>query len=247
MLAVSVRVRATVLAGVVFVGALVNSLVLLPLAGRVDPTWLGFALGVACLLIAVGGPLLVLLRMTGHGRRSPAWLDLHLDGTVFTVPATLRYQGFVAALAMEAAGLAAGMAMPADTVVAVVLAFVGLAFIWLVRYTVTLTPTGVVVTATRGRWEVLWSQLLAGGPMPPGRLAPTMRLHYRAPGGRPKVFCLSLLFLQVDRVFLATVMRHYAEQPQHRTDIGTPAELDRLKAGFAAWRGQSAVEPAAVR
>jgi len=48
-------------------------------------------------------------------------------------------------------------------------------------------------------------------------------------------------------MFLATVIRHYAEQPRHRDDIGTLTELERLTTGYAAWRGQSAAEPAAAR
>ncbi len=72
---------------------------------------------------------------------------------------------------------------------------------------------------------------------PAGRVGP----GYQPLGGRPKVCCLSLWFPRVDRVFLATVMRHYAERPEHRRDIGTPAERDRLSAGFAAWRTQSGV------
>lgn len=44
------------------------------------------------------------------------------------------------------------------------------------------------------------------------------------------------LQLEIDPAFLAEAIRWYAEHPEHRAAIGTPAELDRLVAAVTAVR-----------
>jgi hypothetical protein len=109
-------------------------------------------------------------------------------------------------------------------------------YLWLPRPSVTLTPSGVTARSILHRHDIPWPELLHGGPLVPGRHDLTMPLVYHHTNGPPRTLHVVLRQLHVDRVFLATVIRHYIEYPDHRRDIGAQAELERLETGFAAWR-----------
>ncbi|MER7005442.1 hypothetical protein ABT297_20680 [Dactylosporangium sp. NPDC000555] len=85
----------------------------------------------------------------------------------------------------------------------------------------------------RGR-DIRWDDLVADGPPAASRW--TVSLRYGRSGGRPKRFNVRVLSFYVDYVFFATVVRHYAEHPEHRTAIGTQRERERLESAYAEWR-----------
>ena len=62
-------------------------------------------------------------------------------------------------------------------------------------------------------------------------------------GGRPKRCELPMFRLRIDAAFLATVVRHYAERPEHRAAMGSQDELDRLESAYTAWRSAQQPSP----
>ncbi|WP_433604997.1 hypothetical protein ACQP2P_26165 [Dactylosporangium sp. CA-139114] len=248
----SVRVLATVLGAGAFAAGVLDSFVLQPLSWRIEPFGLGVALGLFGLLVAVGGAPLLFLLLTRRLRHPPAAFGAGPDGG-FTVATASRYPAATGVLLLMAAGTQVLAERVPDTdqvrptalfgsawasgALVVTLAAVGLAYIWLLRYGLTLTPDGITVHTTLGSCRVPWPQLCPDAPLVPGRRARTMTVRYRRSDGRTRTLRLSPSYLDVDPVFLGSVIRHYAEQPQHRARIGTRQELERLQAGFAAWHG----------
>ena len=232
------RVTATVLAVAGFATVVVPKFVLQEMFPAADRTWLGLAAyGLAVLV-----PLLVYLWLTRRLLRVPATFQRE-DGA-FIVPGSPVWPGFLAiALMVQAANtvpyegvpgtdriglptdpvLQGFIALPALMVVA------ALALLWLPGAGLRLTPTGTTVRHAFRTCELRWDDLLPGGPHP-GRW--TIRLLRRGPDGKPLPCRIPVFRLHINSVFLAGVVRHYAEHPEHRPDIGTQAELDRLQAGF---------------
>ncbi|WP_433077826.1 hypothetical protein ACQP1P_35595 [Dactylosporangium sp. CA-052675] len=249
---VSVRTLATVLGVCAFAGVVTNSFVLQPLTWRAAPGGPGLVLGLFSTLVTVAGPPLVYLLLTRRLRHRPATFATVPGTAAFTVPMAQRYPGGVGVALM----MVAGMLVPSErvpntdrvrldtlsgfvwvfAVLALILFGLGVANIWLMRYCAVLTPDNLTVRTLFGSCEVPWSQLYPGQPLMPSRRAWTLPLRYRQSDGRARTLGLSLSYLHVDRVFLATVVRHYAEHAEHRAHIGTRPELERLEAGFAAWR-----------
>lgn len=95
---------------------------------------------------------------------------------------------------------------------------------------VRLTSNGLLVRLFRSR-TVPWSSLAPGGPPPPASSARTLGLLTRqpAPNAYPTWLTLPLRWLAVDPPFLANAIRHYVDHPQHRANIGLPAEHERLR------------------
>ncbi|GLL07545.1 hypothetical protein GCM10017581_092990 [Dactylosporangium matsuzakiense] len=204
----------------------------------------------------MAGPSLVYLLLTRRVRHRPATFAT-VPGTAvstaaFTAPMTQRYPGGVGVALMMAAGMLVPSERVPDTdrvrldtlsgfvwvfaVLALILFGLGAANIWLMRYCAVLTADNLTVRTLFGRCAVPWSQLCPGQPPTPSRRAWTLPLRYRRSDGRTRTLGLPLAYLHVDRIFLATVVRHYAEHPEHRAHIGTRPELERLEAGSVAWR-----------
>ncbi|WP_344616955.1 hypothetical protein [Dactylosporangium salmoneum] len=261
MSAVSVRVLATVLGAGAFGAGVFDSFVLQPLSWRIEPRGLGVALGLLGLLVSLGGAPLLFLLLTRRLRHRPAAFGVGPDAG-FTVATASRYPAATGVLLLMAAGTQVLAERVPDTdqvrptalfgsawasgALAVTLAGLGLAYIWLLRYRLTLTPDGITAHTMLGSCRVPWAQLGPGGPLVPGRRARTMPVRYRRSDGRTRTLRLSPYYLAVDPAFLAPVIRHYGEQPQHRARIGTCQELERLQAGFAAWHGTPDHRPTAL-
>nr|BFE56764.1 hypothetical protein GCM10020063_012900 [Dactylosporangium thailandense] len=247
------RVTATVL-GVAGLAALaVHRYVLQAMFWRIEPASAGIGLSFATLAIAGLGPLLVYLWLTRRHLRAPATFQRTGDGPAFTVAGS-PLPGFLVIMLI----LQAGNALPAEKVpgtdrigpptdpalralfaLLALEVLVALAVLWLPRPGLRLTPAGIAVRNVFRVQEIAWDDLLPGGPQP-GRQW-MMRLHFRGPGGDPHSCRVALFLLSVNGAFLASVVRHYAERPEHRADIGTEGELERLRSGF----GQRVPQPAA--
>ncbi|WP_433076983.1 hypothetical protein ACQP1P_33330 [Dactylosporangium sp. CA-052675] len=231
---------------------MLDSFVLQPLSWRIEPSWLGAALGLLGLMVAVGGAPLLFLWLTRRLRHRRAAFGVGPDAG-FTVASALRYPAATGVLLLMAAGTQVLAERVPDTdqvrptalfgsawasgALVVTLAGLGLAYIWLLRYRLTMTPDGITAHTMLGSCRVPWGQLCPGGPLVPRRRPRTMAVRYRRDDGRTRTLRLSPSYLAVNPAFLASVIRHYAEQPQHRARIGTRQELERLQAGFAAWHG----------
>jgi len=238
------KVTATVVAVAGFAALVVDRLVLQSMFWRIEPastgTWASFAaFGTAML-----GPPLGYLWLTRRLPRAPATFQRADDGAAFAVTGSPVQPGFLAIALMLLAGNVVPyekvpdtdrIGLPADPILQgfvalpVLLVLAALAVLWLPDAGLRLTPAGITVRhAFRGH-EIRWDGLLPGGPHP-GRW--TMRLLHRGPDGDPRPCRVPAFRLYVDGVFLATVVRHYAERPAHRADIGTQTELDRLRTPF---------------
>ena len=238
------------------VGALVaggaNKIVLQPLLWRVDPLALGFALGLVALVLLPVVPLLGYFALTRSLRHGPASLQVCTARRAFAVPPSPLHSGMFAIALMSMAGnmtptervqytdrvrlATVPGTVPIVGASMVLMIAIAVLFLWLPRPSVTLTPSGVATRSILRRHDIPWPELLHGGPLVPDRHDPTMPLVYHRTDGSPQTLRVVLRQLHVDRVFLATVIRHYIEHPDHRSDIGTQAELERLETGFAAWR-----------
>jgi hypothetical protein len=250
------RVTGTVVAVTAFVAVVVHRFVLQAMFWRIEPASTRTLVSLATYLVAGVGPLLVYVWLTRRMLRTPATFQRDGDGAAFTVPGSPVQPGF---LAMALMVLAANtlpyepvpgtdrIGLPADPVLQgfialpALLFLAALAVLWLPGARLRLTPTGIAVGHAFGTHDVRWEDLLPGGPHP-GRW--TIRLLHRGPQDEPRRCRIAVFRLYVDAVFLATVVRHYAERPDHRADIGTQSELDRLRTGFQR-RRQSLRRPVA--
>jgi len=87
-------------------------------------------------------------------------------------------------------------------------------------------------------FRIRWDQLVPGGPPPPARRRPKALTIYRRvhPAYPATPHRMLTRRLNVDPAFLAYTIRCYAERPDLRSAIGTPAESARLQAAFATQR-----------
>ncbi|MER7276536.1 PH domain-containing protein [Dactylosporangium sp. NPDC000244] len=248
------RITATVVGVAGFAALAVHRFVLQAMFWRTEPASTGVWLSSATLGIALLGPLLVYLGLTWRRLRPPAAFQRGAGGAAFTVSGSPALPGFLAILLMLQAGNALPyekvpgtdrIGLPADPVLQWFFALpalevlLALAVLWLPRTALRLTPAGITVRNVSRVQEIAWDDLLPGGPQP-GRQW-MMRLRFRGPGGDPRSCRVALFLFSVDGAFLASVVRHYAERPEHRADIGTEGELERLRSGF----GQRVPQPAA--
>lgn len=100
---------------------------------------------------------------------------------------------------------------------------------------VELRPGGLLVRTLRTH-NVRWDALLASGPPAPVERPRQISLLVRRQPPEYGAYVVRILhrWLAVDAAFLAGAIRHYIDHPEHRADIGTPAELDRLCAALEA-------------
>jgi hypothetical protein len=193
-------------------------------------------------------PVVVYLLLTRRRLRAPAAFQRPDDAT-FTAAGSPAAVGILGIMLM----LQAGNLVPFDRIpgtdriglptdpallalIALPVALVAAAFavLWLPGPAVRLTPAGFAWRSAV-RWHMVsWDDLLTGGPAPVRGWR--MRLEHRGPDGAPARSLAPAALLYVDSVFIATVVRHYAEHPEHRADIGTRTELDRLEAGYRTWQ-----------
>jgi hypothetical protein len=235
------RVTATVVAVAGLAALMVHRLVLQSMFWRIEPTSRGTWASFATFGIAMLGPPLGYLWLTRRLLRAPTTFQRADDGAAFAVDGSPVKPGFLAIVLMLLAGNVVPyekvpntdrIGLPADPILQgfialpVLLALVALAVLWLPDAGLRLTPTGITVRHAFRSHEIHWDDLLPGGPHP-GRW--TMRLLHRGPDGDPRSCRVPVFRLYVDGVFLATVARHYAERREHRADIGTQTELDRLR------------------
>ena len=246
------RFTATCVAVAAFGYSVLHNFVLQPLTWRIQQDVIGACAALVAFASTVAVPVVAYLWLTRQLRPRPATFTLSTvpQQPAFVVPESPAYRG-VWAIALMAM---AGNLIPAERVPnsdhvrlstlpgfvpvlvlsAVLLAVAALAFLWLPTVSILLTPTGVTVRYLVGARNVGWQDLFPGGP--PSTVRWTMPLRYHNPTGRAKDHDVMLLLFHVDREFLATVIRHYAERPEHRPDIGTSRELERLRTGFQRWR-----------
>jgi hypothetical protein len=94
---------------------------------------------------------------------------------------------------------------------------------------VELRPGGLLVRTLRTH-NVRWEALLASGPPAPVEKPRQISLLVRRQPPEYGAYVVRILhrWLAVDAGFLAGAIRHYVDHPEHRADIGTPAEFDRL-------------------
>ncbi|MEH1124484.1 hypothetical protein [Micromonospora sp. CPCC 206061] len=94
---------------------------------------------------------------------------------------------------------------------------------------VELRPGGLLVRTLRTH-NVRWEALLASGPPAPVEKPRQISLLVRRQPPEYGAYVVRILhrWLAVDASFLAGSIRHYVDHPEHRADIGTPAEFDRL-------------------
>ncbi|GAA3452144.1 hypothetical protein [Dactylosporangium matsuzakiense] len=231
-----------------FAALAVRTLVLQAMFWRMEPAWTGVLLSFGTGLIVMVGVPTAFAVLVRRWLRPPATFTRAGDGAAFVVPGSPVGPGFQAILLMLVASYAVPfekvpgtdrIGLPGDPALPWLLALpalpilVALAIVWLPGTGLRLTPAGITVRRPLRTWEIGWDELLPGGPHPARRWS--MRLLYRGPGARPRSCRVPMSGLAVDAVFLATVVRHYAERAEHRAGIGTEAELERLRAGFARW------------
>ncbi|MFI5908849.1 hypothetical protein [Dactylosporangium sp. NPDC051541] len=100
---------------------------------------------------------------------------------------------------------------------------------------IVVSPAGLNIRAG-GRRVLAWDDLVRvpANPLPMTVRTPKLALSIRRPDRPdPGWLLIPLDLLAVEPVFLGTVVEHYVEHPDHRRDIGTPAEYTRLT-GMAA-------------
>ncbi|MET7422975.1 hypothetical protein [Dactylosporangium sp. NPDC005555] len=245
------RFPATVVALTTLASIVTYKFVLIPVLWRVESAALGTGLALGVAFLASLAPAAVYLWLSRHQlRRRPATFQQPVDGSAFVASRVPALTGFTAvtlmvpcanALPIERIDGTDRVGLPSDPVLlalfvglVVVSAGLALACVWLPGPLVRLTAAGITVRGTVRRRDIGWDDLVPGGPHPP--LGRSMRLLYRAGGEQPKRCDVPTQRLAVDPVFLATVVRHYAERSEHRTAIGTLGELERLETAYASWR-----------
>jgi hypothetical protein len=249
------RFAAALIGVLAFVGHLLVTFLVQPLSWRVEPPAFGLAVGLVVLAMSAAAPLLLCLWVLAPLRHRPASLAVDTAGSRFVVPASPHYQGFLAVTLMWiGAGLVMTERVPNGdsmrvaqltaaipvSVTAVTLA-VGLGAVLLVanRPCVILRPAGLTNRGLRRRRDIDWDELASGGPLPPARRGSGQVTLYRKPAqpGAGTVLSAANMpigSLQVSPDFLTAVIRHYVEQPEQRTGIGTHAELERLRTTVSA-------------
>ncbi|SCG48651.1 PH domain-containing protein [Micromonospora coxensis] len=205
--------------------------------------WL--AVGAAGILVPLG----VYLLLTRDARRRPATFEVDRRARRFTAPTAPAWVGpWSIVVGWLTGGLVTLERVPgedrvrlADTgavllvslvVVALVLVLIGVV-LWSDRPRLTLDPQGITVRGLFRRTTVRWDRLVPGGP--PGTDARVLVLAELPdpPGPRAVPRTLPVGRAHVDPVFLAGAVHHYVTAAEHRPTIGTPAELDRLRAALA--------------
>jgi hypothetical protein len=253
------RIAATAAAVATLALMVVGKFGLLPLGWRIESTAARLGLAFAVFLVVTVGPMLVYLWRGRRLLRNPATFQRSADGSAFVVPDSPIWPGQIACMLMLQAAVAVPyerapdserIQLPTDPgfgipllAIAAVLAAIALAIIWLPAPALRLTSTGIAVRKPWQSRDLRWKDLVPGGPHPPTR--GTMRLLYQT-DGRQKRIKLPTYRLRVDGAFLATVVRHYVERPEHRAAIGTQDELERLESAYVTWKAAPTLVPRAV-
>lgn len=206
-----------------------------------------FAVYAAGAVTALAVPLLAFARLCPRPRPAPRTLLVAVDHgrPAFVTPTSPWMVGPFVIMLMFLAGnglaterspdgevsiSAAGWAQTLVTV-AVIFAVAGWTLFRGPR--VELRPGGLLVRTVRTRL-VRWESVLASGPPAPVEKPRQISLLIRRHPPEYGAFVVRILhrWLAVDAAFLAGAIRHYVDNPQHRGEIGTRHELDRLIAAL---------------
>jgi len=235
-----------------FVGRLLVTFWVQPLTWRIESPALGLAVGLTILAMSVAVPLLLYIWiLTGLQRRS-ASLGIDAAGSRFVAPSSPYYKGLLVVMLMW---ICAGLlitervsngdhmrvahlpgAVPASVTAMTLAVATAAVLLFVNRPCVVLEPAGLTIRRLRRRTKISWDELAPGGPLPPTKHGNSQITLYRKPprpGTVPPAEKLPIGWLHVNPEFLTAVIRHYVEQPQQRSGIGTEAELDRLRTTLA--------------
>lgn len=216
----------------------------------------GFLLRLGVVVATVAVPLLVFARLVARPADRPATFRVERAPDRFVVPAFAQLPGMQAIMFMwlaatfvqteltpdgEGVRLAGGAGAVISVVTVVLLFAVSVVLLLWWRVSVVLGADGITISQFRRSVTVRWDDLSPGGPPTPARVAhrdvPLFYRDWRPDLGPPRAERLPVGLLDVDPAFLTTAIRQYVEQPGLRTGIGTPGELDRLRAAAAGSRG----------
>ncbi|MGW5668649.1 hypothetical protein [Micromonospora sp. NPDC003776] len=223
-----------------------------PLTWQVRPTLVGLPIWLAALAASLGVPVaLYHLSVLRAVPRRPA--SFRLDRGTFLAPAGPDLGGTAIIVLWIAGGAVLTERVPGgdrmrlaefdeaaliSVLTVVVLSALAVVLLLVDRPWVALSPDGITVQRLASRRFIGWHELAPGGPPPPPGRRPRNLWLYRTNGptlgGRPRPDLLPVGRLQVDPAFLANTIRRYVEQPGRRSDIGTEAELARLREPAAA-------------
>ncbi|MFR9778734.1 hypothetical protein ACL02O_22135 [Micromonospora sp. MS34] len=219
-----------------------------PLTWQMRPAGVSLLVWVAGLAVSLAVPVgLYQLTVLRAVPRRPA--SFQLDAGAFVAPAAPHDLGTAAIIVLwVAAGAVLTERVPdgdrlrlaefdeaalISIVIVGLLSVLAVALLLVRRPWVALTPDGITVQRMTSRRSIGWHELAPGGPPPPSGRRPRNLWLYRRNGptlgGRPRPDLLPVGQLQVDPAFLANTIRSYLEQPGRRPDIGTEAELARLR------------------
>ncbi|MCW3844403.1 hypothetical protein ONA70_30380 [Micromonospora yasonensis] len=219
-----------------------------PLTWQMRPAGLSLLVWLAGPVVSVAIPVgLYHLAVLRAVPRRPA--SFQLDNGALVAPASPHDIGTAAIIVLWiAAGAVLTERVPnadqlrlaqIDFAALVSIAIVGLlsalavALVLVDRPWVALNRDGITVQRMTSRRFIGWPELAPGGPPPPPGRRPRnlwlYRTHGPTVGGRPRPELLPVGQLQVDPAFLANTIHHYVDQPGQRPDIGTEAELDRVR------------------
>ncbi|MFD0741656.1 hypothetical protein ACFQ1L_06910 [Phytohabitans flavus] len=206
-----------------------------------------FAVYAAGAVTALAVPLLAFNRLCPRPRPAPRTLLIGPDRghPAFVTPTSPWMVGpFVIMLMFLAGnGLATDRAPDGDvsisaagwaqTVVTVALIFAVAGWTLFRGPRVELRPGGLLVRTVRTRFAE-WEAVLASGPPAPVEKPRQISILVRRQQPDYGAYVVRILhrWLAVDAAFLAGAIRHYVDNPQHRADIGTRNELDRLIASL---------------
>lgn len=241
-----VQMTALLLGIAAFVLRVVVEFAIEPMSWRLGfvPAFLVYG-GSAAIALAI--PLLGFFRLCPRPRPTPREFLLHRDRLrpSFVAPTSPWTVGpFAIMLAFLAGnGLATERASDGDvrisdwaqTTLTVMVIFGAAAWTLWRGPRVELRPGGLLVRNLRTR-TIRWEALLASGPPAPVEKPRQISLLVRRQPPDYGAYIVRILhrWLAVDAGFLAGAIRHYVDHPEHRLEIGTRAELDRLCAALDA-------------
>jgi len=227
-----------------------ETLWLQPLTWRIQPfVPSGLILGLGLGLIAASAvvPLSGYFLLTRSARRRPRTWHIDLARRRFAVNASPHSKGpWTVTMGWVCGGLVLTERVPsqdrmriaqlgAATTISIVVAAASMIMLVLLvvvnRPLLSLDPDGITVQRLGRQIRLRWDELLPAGPPRPAERNPKVLVLYQAApaGSPPRPSRLPARRLHIDTAFLADTIRHYADNPHRRADIGTADELTALQ------------------